>query len=173
MASRSAQQALTNARPQHRLHGVGEQQNLKPAAERIAQHVDDVRIHERLAAGEADLATGHCPCSISSRMRPPRRGDIGKPIVLGARFDIAIAAVILQRLPVLIHSVRKPSSATRARRSPFAVTVGVGEFLKRRKECGVGHSDPLQPGINSAAAPWQDQAASTLREASLFASCRP
>ncbi len=49
-------QAVADAWPQHRLHGVGQEQNLETALERVAQHLDDVRIHERLAAGEADLA---------------------------------------------------------------------------------------------------------------------
>ena len=54
-------QAVADARPQHRLHGVGQEQNLEPARERVAQHLDDVRIHERLAAGEADLTHRQAP----------------------------------------------------------------------------------------------------------------
>jgi hypothetical protein len=40
----------------HRPHGVGEDQHLEAAGERGVEHGDHVRVHERLAAGEADLA---------------------------------------------------------------------------------------------------------------------
>ena len=79
-------QAVANARPQHRLHGVGQDQNLEAARERVAQHLDDVRIHERLAAGEADLA--HRQALTLDLIEKGDRlgaGDIGEAVVLGAR----------------------------------------------------------------------------------------
>ena len=88
-----ARQALADVRPQHRLHGVGQEQDLEAALERVAQHGDDVGIHERLAAGEADLAHGPLPVldliEIGDRLGA---GDVGEAVVVGARFDIAIAA---------------------------------------------------------------------------------
>ena len=68
IASRKRQEAVADARAQHRLHGIGEHEHGDDRApERVAEHLDDVGVHERLAAGEADLA--HRPASrvISSR----------------------------------------------------------------------------------------------------------
>ena len=66
---------------------------MEAALERVAQHGDDVGIHERLAAGEADLAHGPLPMldlvEIGGRLGA---GDVGEAIVVGARFDVAIAA---------------------------------------------------------------------------------
>ncbi len=42
--------------PLHRLHGVGEHEHLEAACERVLDQAQHVRVHERLAAGEPDLA---------------------------------------------------------------------------------------------------------------------
>ena len=51
------------------------------------------RVHERLAAGEADLARGSARAAISSRKAAASaRRDVDEPVVLRARFDVAVAA---------------------------------------------------------------------------------
>src|SRR5947208_14877950 len=47
----------------HRFHSIREHQCIEAARQRSAKHCDDVTIHERLAAGEADFArlqAKHC-----------------------------------------------------------------------------------------------------------------
>ena len=54
-----AREPVANARAQHGLHGVGQHEDREAAGERVLDHAENVRVHERLAAGEADL--GHRP----------------------------------------------------------------------------------------------------------------
>ena len=70
-----AEQPRLDARPLHRLHGIGEHAAPEAARERVAQHGENVGIHERLAAGEADLARGPLPAlDLIEDRRQPRRG---------------------------------------------------------------------------------------------------
>ena len=82
---------FAHARAHHRAHGVGQDQRFEPARERIARKADHLRIHERLAARKSDLAR-------AKRFRLVKEGrrliarDISEPVVLRARFDIAMRA---------------------------------------------------------------------------------
>ena len=100
-------------------------------------------------------------------------GDIGEAVVLRARSRYSnCGRSILQRLPVLIHSVRRPASATRARRSPLAVTSGSLNFLWRVLTRCRPCADPLRRPSNSRARSCARQGCiNAAREASLFA-CR-
>jgi hypothetical protein len=82
-----------DARPLHRAHGIGEHQHLEAAFQRRGRHRRQVRVHERLAAGEADLGR-----------RQPELGDlvielervgereIGQLVIAGRGLDIAVGA---------------------------------------------------------------------------------
>ena len=65
----------------------------KAAVEAHRQHREEMRVHERLAAGEADLARaepeGRDFVEIGSYLS---RRDVDEPIVVRTRFDIAVLA---------------------------------------------------------------------------------
>ena len=68
--------------------------------------------------------------------------DVGKAIVVGARVDIAIAAGDVAEAagvdPQRAQGVKCDARAPLA----FGGHIGVAEFLERRQQRGVGHSDP-------------------------------
>ena len=54
---------------------------------------DDVGVHKRLAAGQPDLAGRRGPGGdLVEKADYLRERDISQPVVLGARFDIAVPA---------------------------------------------------------------------------------
>ena len=53
-----AEKPRFDARALHRLHGIGEHEREMAAGESVAEHGENVGVHERLAAGEADLPRG-------------------------------------------------------------------------------------------------------------------
>src|SRR5690606_22925440 len=55
MLGQQPQKAFLDPWSLHGPHGVGQHQDLKAASQRVSQHRYDVRVHERLAPGEADF----------------------------------------------------------------------------------------------------------------------
>ena len=77
----------------HRLHRIGEDNDVKPARQSLFEHGHEVWIHERLSAGEADFARWKF-VALDLVVIKPRIGcgKIRQPVVAGARFNVAIHA---------------------------------------------------------------------------------
>lgn len=105
----------------HRLHGVGQHHRMKAALEALLDHLDDLRVHERLAAGKPDLA---CTASVALdriEIGPDFfKRDVGKAVVTRGRLDIAVSAGdIAERSRVELKRIQLPK-ATRANGSSAA-----------------------------------------------------
>ena len=111
-----------------------------PARKRVSEHGEDVGVHERLAAGEADLPRGQ-PLARDLIEEGSDLGarHIGEPVVLRARFDIAIAAFDVAEAagvdPQRPQRFKRDASAGLAGRGP----VRIAEFALARLERGLGH----------------------------------
>jgi hypothetical protein len=95
-------QRLAEPRSHHRLHGVGQHQHLEAPVEGVPHHPRDVRVHERLAAGEADLARAQPQrLDLVEQARSVPGLEIAQPIVLRSRLDVAVEALdVAQRAGV-------------------------------------------------------------------------
>jgi hypothetical protein len=77
----------------HRPHRVGQHQRLEAAAEHVCQHRRQVRVHERIAAGEADLLGAEAKQRrLVEIFADFGRREIDEAVVPGRGFDIAVAA---------------------------------------------------------------------------------
>ena len=85
--------AQARLEPLQRPHCVGEHHDREPALEALLQHVRQGRVHERLAAREADLlGAPTVALDLVEECRHIRAIEIDQAVVPGARFDVAIAA---------------------------------------------------------------------------------
>jgi hypothetical protein len=115
------------------LHGIGQHQHREAAAKRVVQHFDNLGVHERLAAGEADLsdrkAIAHDFVEEGSGLGT---GDVGQPIVLGARLDVAVTALDIAKAagvdPQRAQRLKPNASAALA----FSGPIWIGEFCGGR-----------------------------------------
>ncbi len=115
--------AITPAQPQqrppalgHRLHRIGQDQRIKAAAQRVFEHRRQFGVHERLAAGKADQR-GRQPAAFDFIEVGRRfgRGQIGQPIILRRRLDIAMTAgKVTQRAGVEPQGLQPPQRHLRA-----------------------------------------------------------
>ena len=139
-------QPVTDARAQHGLHGVGQHQHGVTAIQRIAEHGDHVGIHERLAAGEADLAHRQAiACDLIEKGSRLGAGKISEPVVVGARVDVAIAACDVAQAAGVEPQRAQAGKCDTGAALALGGHVGVAEFRVRREKRGVGHGYALQP----------------------------
>src|SRR5262249_6015588 len=100
----------------HRPHRIGKRQNAESARETIPDHAEELRIHERLAAGEPDLFRAPAVALDLVEIR----GDfvareIEEPIVPRARFYVAVlAGDVAERSGVEPKRLQAPRRDTRA-----------------------------------------------------------
>ena len=75
----------------HWAHGVGEHQRAMAGAQAVLHHAGQVRVHERLAAGEADLLGAEAECGdfiqIGARFGAV---DVRETVVARTRLDVAV-----------------------------------------------------------------------------------
>jgi hypothetical protein len=130
-------QRLADPRPHHRLHGVGQHQHLEAPVEGIRHHARDVRVHERLAAGEADLARAQPQrldlveqtCGVSGR-------EIAQTIVLRPRLDVAVEAFdVAQRAGVDPQRI-EPRQPDRRPGLALGGDVGIPELVRQGRKVG-------------------------------------
>ena len=84
-------EAFLESRPLHGKHGVGENEHIEPAHQRVVQQLEHVWVHERLAAGKPDLGCAQRQSFVEKWNRFCWR-DVGESVVSWARFDITILA---------------------------------------------------------------------------------
>src|SRR6478752_1098704 len=141
-----AEKPRFDARALHRLHGIGEDEREMAAGESVAEHGENVGVHERLAAGEADLPRGQrLALDLIEEGRNLAAVDISEPVVLRARFDIAIAAFDVAQAagvdPQHAQSLKPNLRAPLTGSGP----VRVAELLfPRLEERGLGHDLPCK-----------------------------
>ena len=96
------QKASLHARAHHRLHGVGQDQNVMPAFQRDLHQPDHLRVHEGLSARKADLDRAEAKrvdlIEIGDHVR---LGQVDQRIIGGRAEDVAVLALdIAQRAGV-------------------------------------------------------------------------
>jgi hypothetical protein len=139
-ASFRCSRPFLDLRALHRLHGVGQDQDLEAAYESVLGHRQHVGVEEGLASGEADLAR---PQSEPQRSRREGAGfgggDIDEPVVGRARLDIAVGAGdVAQRAgvdPQRVQPLERHLGARRALRGQ----VGIAELAPVERDkaaCG-------------------------------------
>ena len=107
-----------------------------PRPSAVRQHGEEVRVHERLAAREADGAHRQPVLGDFIEVgRDIRRGEVGQPVVAGGAFDVAVAArEVAQRARVEPQRIERPQRHLRAR-LPLGGQGGILELggIERRK----------------------------------------
>ena len=131
---RLAQRDQRRLVPPHRLHRIGQDQRLEAAPERIVQHGEHVRIHERLAPGEADLVCAHpVDFDLVEEAGDVLRRDIDQRIVGRAALDVAAGAgEIAQGSGVEPQRFERGQRNMRARLA-LGRHLGIGKFLDRQR----------------------------------------
>ena len=118
-------QRLLHPGAHHRPHRIGQDQNLVTSLERRLRHGAELGVHERLAAGESDLA--HRPAArrdLIEKIAHLRLAEIDQPVILGGTLDIAVdAGDVAQRSGV---EPQRPRSRQRHPRAGLAVGGNAG-----------------------------------------------
>ena len=86
----------------HGAHGVGQHQGAKTSGQRVFQHGQKVRVHERLSAGEADFFGAELlALNLVQVAGHLRSRQIDQRVIAGCGFDVAIdAGQVAQRAGV-------------------------------------------------------------------------
>ena len=114
----------------HGLHGIGEDQHLMPARERVLRHGAHIRVHEGLAPGKGDFRRAELQClDLVEIARRLVARDVGKPVLGRAGMNVAMRAFDIAERARVDPQRLQPSETDRGAALLLGRHIRMGKFL--------------------------------------------
>ena len=122
------------------LGGVGEDQDAHAAAQDFPDHRRQLRVHERLAAGEADLLDGQAVAgNLVEVAAHVIEVDVGQAVVVRPRFHVAVAATQIAQAAGVEPKRRQPRQRHHGAALALGGDVRFAELVRGQQRAGGGH----------------------------------
>ena len=122
------------------LGGVGEDQDAHAAAQDFPDHRRQLRVHERLAAGEADLLDGQAVVGdLVEVAAHVVEADVGQAVVVRSRFHVAVAATQIAQAAGVEPERRQPRQRHHGAALALGGDVRFAELVRGQQRAGGGH----------------------------------
>jgi len=128
----------------HRPHGIGQHQHAIATGQRRPDHGDEVGVHERFTAGEADLRRVTAGIGLVQEPVDLRRRQVDQAVIGRAGFDVAVDAFQVAQGAGVEPQRRQPVQRHRGPLAAVCRREGVAELRRvdprmGRVQRGIGH----------------------------------